>query len=69
MIAIYRRITEPEIRRDARSAIRKIGKWFKDNPQRRVCRTQMWYGRFITVKRSTYKDEINQAAQEAISSH
>ena len=61
MIAIYKRLTEPELRRDAKSAIRQITKWFKANPNRRVCRSQLWYGKQITVKRATLKADIDKA--------
>lgn len=63
MIVLYRRITEPELRRDAKSALRQITKWFKANPNRRVCRTQLWYGKTITVKRNTIKADIDKSLQ------
>jgi len=63
MIAIYKRLTEPELRRDAKSAYRQITKWFKANPKRRVCRTQLWYGKQITVKRATLLADLNKAVE------
>lgn len=66
MILIYKTIPETEIRRDARSAVRKINKWFKQNPQRTDCKTEVWYGKMVAVRRDSVSKDIWDAAEAAI---
>jgi hypothetical protein len=66
MIIVYKTLTETEIRRDARSAIRKINKWFKQNPQRTDCNVETWYGGRTVVPRGKVSAAINAAAAAAI---
>lgn len=66
MIVIYKTLTETEIRRDARSAVRKINKWFKQNPQRTDCKTEGWYGQMFMVRRDSVSKDVHAAAETAI---
>ena len=65
-IVIYQTIPEETIRSDAKDTIEKITQWFKDNPKRKVCRAEVWYGRVVHVKRKTVAEQINAAADKAI---
>lgn len=66
MIVIYKTISEAEIRRDAKSAIRKINKWFKENPNRTDCKAETWYGQMSVIRRGHVAKDINAAAEAAI---
>ena len=66
MIIVYKTLTETEIRRDARSAVRKINKWFKQNPNRTDCNAEGWYGKMIVVRRGSVSKDIHAAAESAI---
>lgn len=67
MIAIYKRLSEKQIRKECKSTIKKLEKWFIDNPNRRVCHAQLWYGRPISIKKTTIKSQVEDAAENAIS--
>ena len=66
MIVVYEKISSEEIRKTAKEAVEKITAWFASNPKRRVCRTSLRYGKIISVKRKTIKEQIWSAAEEAI---
>jgi hypothetical protein len=63
---IYQRLPRQEILASAKEEIKNITKWFEDNPKRRVCRAEFWYGVVITIKKGTIKEQVNQAAKDAI---
>jgi hypothetical protein len=65
-IAVYQKYPEEQIRQDAKETIKNVKKWFKDNPDRKLCRIQVWYGKTIHVKRDQISVRINKAADEAI---
>ncbi len=66
MIVVYQKITDTEIRRDARNAVRQINKWFKQNPNRTDCKTEVWYGKMVVVRRGHVSEDIRAAADAAI---
>ena len=66
MIVIYKTLTETEIRNDAKSAIRKINKWFKANPDRKDCKAETWYGEMSVIRRGHVSKDVNAAAEAAI---
>jgi hypothetical protein len=59
MIVIYKTLTEQELRDSAAESIPKIESWFVQNPRRRVCRTELWYGETKSIKRKNVADQIN----------
>jgi hypothetical protein len=66
MLLVYSKIPNDEIRKSAKKAIYDIAAWFDRHPKRRVCRVEVWYGKSITVKRATVKEQINEAAKKAM---
>jgi len=65
MIVYYSIVSNKEIRKEAKKAIREIKAWFKKNPKRKDCRIQVWYGKAVVVKPNFIERTINQAADEA----
>lgn len=63
---LYQPIPAELIRKEAKEAIEKITQWFANNPKRRVCRCELWYGQQLSIKPKTIKEQIESAAQEAI---
>jgi len=66
MIALYARIPEKQIRKEAATTIKQIEKWFKNNPKRRTCTAELWYGRTKSIRRGHVTEDINAAAEEAL---
>lgn len=66
MIAVYRTIPAEEIKANAEAAILQIEEWFKNNPRRRICRTAVWYGKSIKIKRGKVRETLESAVKEAI---
>lgn len=66
MIALYKTVPEKTIRKEVKESIPKIEEWFKLNPKRKVCRTSLWYGKIISIRRKTIAQQLNAAADEAI---
>jgi len=66
MIVIYEKIPAKTIRKEAKEVIQKITEWFQNNPKRRVCDAQLWYGRRLKVKRKMIAEQVNGLAEELI---
>jgi hypothetical protein len=66
MIVIYPKISVKKLKKDAKDLIPKIEQWFKDNPKRRVCRTELWYGKCINIRRKTVAEQINAVVKELL---
>ena len=54
MIVIVEKLT----REEAEKNIALIEQWFKDNPRRKVCRTDLW-----KVRRGFVREDINKHAE------
>lgn len=39
-----------------------VRKFFEDNPKRKVCRAQVWFGKAIVIKKDKIDDVIDKAA-------
>jgi hypothetical protein len=59
MIVIYKTLSEQELRDSAANTIPKIEAFFVQNPKRRVCRTELWYGRTQSIKKKNVAEQIN----------
>jgi hypothetical protein len=59
MIIVYKTLSEQELRDSAAAAIPKIETFFVQNPKRRVCRTELWYGRTQSIKKKNIAEQIN----------
>lgn len=66
MIVVYKTLTEVEIRRDARGALRKINKFFKQNPERSECVVGVWYGENARIHRDSVKKDLAAAVDAAL---
>lgn len=66
MIVIYPKMTEDDLRKVAAEAIPKIEGWFQQNPKRRVCRAELWYGKHLSLKRKTVAAQINALLDETL---
>jgi len=66
MIVIYNTLSEQEIRDSAADAIPKIEAFFVQNPKRRVCRTEFWYGQTHSIKKKNVADQVNAIAEAVI---
>ena len=66
MIIIRSRIPNSEIRKECEDAIPNIEKWFQKNPKRRVCRSEGWYSKMISVRRGHVRADLEDARVKAI---
>lgn len=66
MIIVYKNVSKSVILKEAKSNIPLIEKWFADNPRRRVCYTQFWYGKMANVRRGHVKEDVDKQALNAI---
>lgn len=66
MLVFYKTLPAATIRKDSKTTIKKINKWFKDNPKRRVCRAELWYGDVVSIKRNAVEKMVTAAAEKAI---
>jgi len=69
MIVIYPKMTEENLRKAAEAAISQVGGWFQQNPKRRVCRAELWYGKHLSLKRKTVAAQINALLEETLKSN
>jgi hypothetical protein len=63
---LYKRLTEQEIRQDARKVVEDLGRWFRENPRRMICRAELWYGRTACVRRKHMEEDVETAVREAL---
>ena len=56
---IYPKLTEQELRDSAEELIPKIEAFFLQNPRRRVCRSELWYGKMHSIKKKNAASQIN----------
>jgi len=54
------------MKRDAKKSIGGIERWFKKNPDRRVCRAEFWCGKQHSVRRGHVKEDIELVLDEAL---
>ena len=55
---IYSKMTEKELRDSAAEAVPQIEAFFAQNPKRRVCRTELWYGKAQSIKKKNVADQL-----------
>jgi DNA-binding SARP family transcriptional activator len=66
MIVLYKRLSEKTLRKEAKDVIKKLQSWFDENPKRRICRTELWYGKYVTLNRNTFKQQIEKIIKESL---
>lgn len=59
MILIYDKFTKAQLKKEAAEAVKSLTEWFKNNPKRKTCRAEMWYGRMHSIKPKDIKGQIN----------
>lgn len=65
-ILFYARIPDGELRSQVSEAVENINKWFEQNPKRRVCRCELWYGKFQSIKRRDVQTQIESVVEKLI---
>ncbi len=63
---VYKRLTEEEIRQDARKVMEDLERWFQENPRRMICHAELWYGRPARIRRQHVEEDVEKAAQAAL---
>jgi hypothetical protein len=63
---VYTRIPKEEIEKQANELPNKINNWFKNNPKRRVCKAELWYGERYKFTRKNISEVIEQAKKDAL---
>jgi hypothetical protein len=66
MIVIYKTIPDDELRASAEEIIPKIEAFFSQNPRRRVCRSELWYGKVYSIKKKDVAGQINAIVKELL---
>jgi hypothetical protein len=66
MIIVYQKVPESRIRREAKEGVPKIETWFVKNPKRKVCRTNLWYGKRVFIRRGHVAKDMEEAMTEAL---
>ena len=56
---VYQKMPEHELRDSAKEIIPKIEAFFDQNPRRRVCRSELWYGKMHSIKKKDVAGQIN----------
>lgn len=65
MIVIYEKMSRKEIDKAAKEAIKGITKFFEDNPKRRICKAELFYGQVVKVRKNHIKEDVLAAAEQA----
>lgn len=65
-IVIYEKIPKKTILSEGKKAIKQISQWFKDNPKRKICRCDFWYGIFRNIRKAHIEEDIQDAVDEAL---
>jgi hypothetical protein len=66
MIVVYYKIPEIELRNSMLNAVKQIDDWFTNNPKRRVCKTELWYGRTHTIKKKDVRGQLIKIVEEIL---
>lgn len=62
LLVAYAPMTKKELAESVEDTIRDVKNWFEKNPQRRVCRAELWYGKYVSLQRKTFEAQIRQQA-------
>lgn len=57
-IGVYRRISDNEIRAWVEDFRPRLVQWFADNPKRKICKVDWFYGRSIDLRRENFEARI-----------
>ncbi len=63
---MHKRMPAKTIRKEAKKLVVDISKWFVENPKRRVCRAELWYGAQVTIRKNHVEEDIDKATKAAL---
>lgn len=63
---VYKRLSEAELRAAAETLIPQLEGWFENNPKRRVCTAELWYGGSYKIKRKDVRGQIQLIVEKLI---
>lgn len=63
---VYNRLSEAELREAAKKTALQLEDWFKNNPKRRICKAELWYGSSHKIKRKNVAEQINAIVEEIL---
>lgn len=66
MLVVYKTVPNEEIQKEGEELKQKIKQFFVDNPKRRVCRLETWYGKLVTIKKNQVEQGIDEAVKNAL---
>ena len=69
MFMVYKKLTAKEISKDVKGVVRKLTKWFKDNPTRQTCHAALWYDDDADIRRAHISEDVKTAAEKACKEH
>ena len=64
--AVYRRLSENEIREMGQNVVAQATQFFANNPKRRVARAGVWYGKLIKVRRNHVQEDVDVAVAKIL---
>ena len=62
----YMTLSDKDLKRNAKDAIRDINKWFEDNPKRKDCNAELWYGKRILIPKGKVKVMVEKFLKESL---
>ena len=64
MIIVYQKMTKEALAKSVEETIQRVGNWFKENPKRSVCKSELWYGKKVSLTRKNYEQQIRDVAAQ-----
>lgn len=66
-IAVYPRYPDEEIRRCIEEIREQLPAWFDANPQRKICKVNLFYGRSVDLRRENYERRLDEETNKLLS--
>jgi len=61
---VYYKIPYEEIKAYVDAFMPKLIRWFADNPKRKICKVDWFYGRSLNLHRNNYRQRITNELQQ-----
>ena len=58
-IGVYRRYPDGEIKRCIEEVREQIPAWFASNPDRKICKVDLFYGRSVDLRRENFSTRLD----------
>lgn len=65
-IGVYRRLSDEEIMEGVEEIKPRLLKWFEENPHRKICKVDWFYGRSIDLRRENYEERIQKELKKLL---